>query len=185
MGVEIEEVEAQGADPITRFPEYVSLYKPKSNVPKDIDESKTPWQTPLLLDEITFDGLRLAWVPILKLRDLDLVDHEKFPPLATEQLMCHMIDTNMGMTALEPRKWLRGVEKVGLLNLLWVSHYNRTPMTILVINQLLCLVHDGCLWLEELITITDMFIHCITCLLYTCENLAMIFGGKGGELVLT
>jgi len=98
--------------------------------------------------------------------------------------MHHIIDTNTGMTALEPRKWLRGVEKVGLLNLLWVPHYNRTPVIVLVIKQLFCLVHDGCLWLEELISITDMLIHRITRLPYTGENPAMIFGGKGGELVL-
>ena len=89
------------------------------------------------------------------------------------------------MTALELRKWLRGVEKAGLLNRLWVPHYNCTLVMVLVIKLLLCLVHDGCLWLEESIPITNMLIHCITCLLYTSENLAMIFGGKGGELALT
>jgi len=37
--MEVEEVEDQGEDPITRFPEYVPLHKPHSKVPKDIDES--------------------------------------------------------------------------------------------------------------------------------------------------
>ena len=87
----------------------------------------------MLLDEITFDSLRLARVPILKLKDLELVDHEKFQHLVTEQLMHHIIDTNRGMTSLELWKWLRGVEKVGLLNLLWVPHYNFTHVTVLVI----------------------------------------------------
>ena len=63
---------------------------------------------------------------------------------------------------LEPHKWLRGVEKAGLLNLLWVPHYHCTPVTIFVIRQLLCLVHDGCLWLEESIPIIDYLIHRIT-----------------------
>jgi len=57
-------------------------------------------------------------VSILKLEDRDLADHEKFPHLATKQLVCRTIDTNMGMIALEPQKWLKGVDKVGLLNLL-------------------------------------------------------------------
>lgn len=57
-------------------------------------------------------------------------------------------------------------------------------MAVLVIKQLLCLVHDGCLRLEELIPIIDMLIHCIMRLSYTDENLAMIFGGKGGEQAL-
>lgn len=98
--------------------------------------------------------------------------------------MRHIIEIKMGMTELEPRKLLR-VEKVGLLNLLWVPHYNHTPMTVLVIKQLLCLVHNGCLWLEELIPITDMLIYCITRFLYTRKILSMIFGGNGGELALT
>jgi len=90
----------------------------------------------------------------------------------------------MRMTALERQMWLKGVEKAGLLNLLWVPHYNHTSVTILVIKQLLCLVHDGCLWLEELIPITDRLIHRITHLSYTAKNLAMIFGGKGGDQAL-
>jgi len=166
------------------LPKYVPLRKPKSKVPKDNDEIKTPLQTPLLLDEITFESPRLAWVLILKLEYWDLADHEKFSHLATEQLMHRIIDTTTMMIALEPQKWLRGVKKARLLNLLWVPHYNRTPVTVLVIKQLLCLVHDGHLWLEEPIPITNMLIHHITCLPYTSENPAMIFGGKGGELAL-
>ena len=98
--------------------------------------------------------------------------------------MCHIIDTNTKMNTLESQRWLRGVDKAGLLNLLWVSHYNHTPVTILVIKQLLCLVHDGCLWLEEPIPINDRLIHRITRLPYIGKNLAMIFGGKGGEQAL-
>jgi len=79
MGVKIEEVEAQGVDPITWLPEYVPPRKPKSKIPKDINESKNPMQTPLLPDEITFDGLQLAWVSIFKLEDWDMADHENFP----------------------------------------------------------------------------------------------------------
>lgn len=84
MGAEVEEVEIQGEDPITRIPEYVPPHKPKTKIPKDIDESKTPLQTPLLLDEIVFDGLRLTRVLLLKLEDWDLAGHEKFPHLGAE-----------------------------------------------------------------------------------------------------
>ena len=55
------------------------------------------------------------------IEDWDLADHENFTHLATEQLMRRIIDTTTGMTALEPRKWLKGVDKAILLNLLWVS----------------------------------------------------------------
>jgi len=69
VGVDVEEVETQGADPITRLSEHVPPQKPKTKVPKDIHEIKTPLQTPLLLDEISFDGPHLARVPLLKLED--------------------------------------------------------------------------------------------------------------------
>jgi len=134
LGAKVEEVEAQGADPITQLSKYVPPCKPKSKVPKDIDESKTPLQTPLLLDEIAFDGSCLARVLVLKLENWDLVYHEKFPHLAIEQLMHHIIDTNTRMIGLEPQRWLKGVEKAGLLNFLWVPHYNCTPVTVVVIK---------------------------------------------------
>ena len=76
----------------------------------------------------------MGQVPLLKLEDWDLADHEKFPHFVREQLMCHIIDTTTRMNALELQKWLKGVDKAGLLNLLWVSHYNRTPITVLVIK---------------------------------------------------
>jgi len=56
VGVDMEEVEAQGADPITRLPNYTHSCKGKTKVPNDIDERKVPLQTPLLLDEIVFEG---------------------------------------------------------------------------------------------------------------------------------
>lgn len=84
---------------------------------------------------------------MLKFEDWDPVGHEKFPQLATAQLMCQKKGAPTGIIELEPQKWMRGVEKVGLLNLLWVAHFHRAPMTIFFIRQLLCLVHDGCLWL--------------------------------------
>ena len=60
VGVEIEEVKAQGVDPITWLLEYVPPCKPKPKVSKDIDESKTPLQTPLMLDDIVFNISHLA-----------------------------------------------------------------------------------------------------------------------------
>lgn len=75
LGIDVEEVEAQRANPITRLLEYIPLHKGKTKAPKDIDESKVPLQTPLLPDEIIFEELHLGRVPLLKLEDWDLVDH--------------------------------------------------------------------------------------------------------------
>lgn len=53
-------VETQGADPLTRLPAYVPPLKCKAKVPKDIDERKSSLQTPLLPDDIIFEGAHLG-----------------------------------------------------------------------------------------------------------------------------
>ena len=57
-------------------------------------------------------------------------------------------------------------------------------MTIYVIRQLLCLVHDGCLWLEEPIPITDHLIHRITWLPCKGEDPANISEVKSDDLAI-
>ena len=63
-----------------------------------MDAAKSTLQTPLLPDEIRFDGLPLGRVPSIKFEDWDLADSDKFPQLAADKLL--------------PQKWLLGVEKV-------------------------------------------------------------------------
>ena len=63
-----------------------------------------------------------------------------------------------------------------------MPHYNRALVTIFVIRQLLCLVHDGFLWLEDPIPITDHLIHRITRLPCKGEHPANILEGKSDDL---
>lgn len=74
------------------------------------------------------------------------------------------------------------MEKARLLNLLWVLHFHHAPITIFIIKQLLCLVHDGYLWLEEPIPITANLIHCVFRLPYKGKDPATISKGKGSDL---
>lgn len=69
VGVETEDVEIEGSHPITKLPEYVPPRIGKNKVPKDIDESKVTLHTPLLLDQIVFEGTHLRHVPLVKLED--------------------------------------------------------------------------------------------------------------------
>ena len=119
----------------------------------------------------------------MELEDWDLADTEKFPHLAIKQLMHCVVHTTTRMTALELGKWLKGVEKAGLLNPLWVPHNNYTPITVLGIKQLLYLVHDGCLWLEEPIPITVGLIHRISLLPYKGRD-PMQIATRRSDLVL-
>lgn len=52
------------------------------------------------------------------------------------------------------------------------------------IRQLLCLVHDGCLWLEEPIPITDHLIHRITQLPCAREDPTNILEGKSDDMAI-
>jgi len=76
------------------------------------------------------------------------------------------------------------VEKAGLLHLLWIPHFHRTPITIFVIRQLLYLVHDGYLWLEEPIPIMEDLIHHISQLPCKGKDHATTTR-KGNDLALT
>ena len=58
------------------------------------------------------------------------------------------------------------------------------PITISVIRQLLCLVHDGYLWLEEPIPIIAELIHHIFRLPCKGKDPVTIVEGKGSDLVL-
>jgi len=140
-----------------KLPEYIPLQKGKAKVPKDLDADKSALQTPLLPDGILFEGLVQGHVPTMKFEYWDLMDGENFPYLQTKNLMKKSKEGFV--TTLELQKWMRGVEKVRLLHLLWIPHFHHAAIMILVIRQLLCLVHDGYPWLEEPIPITVELIH--------------------------
>jgi len=67
--VETKDIEIEGLDPISKLPEYIPLHGGKMKVPKNIDESKVTLHTPLLPDQIVFEGPCLGCVPLLKLED--------------------------------------------------------------------------------------------------------------------
>lgn len=112
------EEETLGVDPLTSLPTYVPAWKGKTRVPKDLDERKSSVKTPLLPDDIVFDGAHLGQVLVLKFEDQHLTNHEKFPHLATIQLMWLKKNKVARVVELELHKKLQGVEKAGLLNLL-------------------------------------------------------------------
>lgn len=60
IGVEVEDIEVEGSDPITKLSEYIPLHKGKIKVPKDIDKSKVTLHIPLLPDDVFFKGLHLG-----------------------------------------------------------------------------------------------------------------------------
>jgi len=108
----------------------------------------------------------------------DLADHERFAQFVTKNYMKQIYYKDSGVTMLEPIEWINGVDKSGLLNLLWVPHYHCSNITTTYIRQLLNLVHDGCLWLGTPIPIMDMLVHKITLLPHEGLNLARSLAEK-------
>lgn len=83
----VEEVDGEEIDPISRILEYNPPQKGKTKVTKDPDPGKFWVDTPLLLEQVTFEGPKFAYIPLLKMEDWDLADHEKFLHLATHKYM--------------------------------------------------------------------------------------------------
>ena len=81
------EEDIQPIHSVTKLLTYVPPRKGKTKVPMDLDETKSSLQTPLLLDDIVFEGTHLGRVPTMKFEDWDLTDHEKFPHHETRNLM--------------------------------------------------------------------------------------------------
>lgn len=130
----IEDIDIDKVDHILKLPEYIPSCQGKVKVLKDLDEGQFLLNTPLLPENITFQGSRLVCIPHLKLEYWDLGDIEWFPQLAIDTFVKQFFYKEFGVTMLELVEWIRGVNKAGLLNLLWVPHYHHTPISVIVIN---------------------------------------------------
>lgn len=121
-------------DPIQpmRQPKYMPPSKRTNEVPTNLDEFSIIITTPSLTKDVPVENSVVGHVATMKFDNCDLADRTKFPHLATDALMVHMVE---GMvTTLQPKEWLRKVDEVGLLCLLAISHFLRPPITMLVIK---------------------------------------------------
>lgn len=176
-----EDIDVEVLEPITKFSNHIPPYKGKAKVTKGPNFDKFVISTPLLPEQVPFEGLRLAWISLLKMDDWDLEDHEQFPYLMTTKYMKCIYYSDSCVTKLEMLEWIRGVDNSGFLNLLWVPHCHHTTINTTCVHQFLTLVNDGCLWLGGSIPITDMLIHIVMNLPHEGLNLAKEFCRKEGE----
>lgn len=86
----------------SKFPEYVPSWKGKAEVPKELEATKSAFQTPLLPDGISFEGSALGRVPTMKFEDCDLTNSENFPHLQMKSLMKQ--SKELPVTALKTHK---------------------------------------------------------------------------------
>lgn len=142
----VEEFDAEEGEPITWLSKYIPSRKGKTKVTKDPNSRKFTVSTPLLLEQVEFEGTILARIIVLKMEERDLVDHEGFPDLATRKYMTTIYYEETRVTWLEPMKWVRGVQQARFLHMLYVPHFHRSIIKTKYVCKLLTLVHDGCLW---------------------------------------
>lgn len=103
------DIDTEGVNPISKFIDYIPLCKGKEKVPKDLDAGQFLVNTPLLLENLTFEGMCLSWIPHFNLKDFDLADHERLANLSTNTYMKKVFYKESGVTVLEPVEWICGV----------------------------------------------------------------------------
>lgn len=94
-------IDVKGAEPITRLPKYVPLWKGKVKVMKVLDSENFTISMPLLPKQVPFEGPWFMCISLLKIEDCDLVDHARFAHLATEKYMSTVYYAKSGVTTLE------------------------------------------------------------------------------------
>ena len=116
----------------------------------------------LIQKPINTEGTLLEQISNLKYQDDNLLDPEKFPQFQDNQYMCRRIDPVTKVEVLAPQEWIEKLTPSGLLNLLRISHFARSPELNTVVKVLLSCMHDGYLWLDRKIDVNVNAIHRIT-----------------------
>lgn len=166
MNVGVEDINAEGAKPISHFPTYIPPRKLTAKLTKDPDSLKFKVFTPFFPEEVPIEDDLLARVPYLNMKYWDLSDLEKFPQLEPNKYLKMVYYDEAGITRLEPMKWAIDIECVGLFNMWYVPHFCGTIINTICVPHLLALVHDGCLWMVGPILIDEMLIQKFTALPY-------------------
>lgn len=54
--------------------------------------------TPLLLEKVVFEGALLGHIPVLKIEDWDLEDHDKLPQMVSNKYLAKIYYEETGVT---------------------------------------------------------------------------------------
>ena len=73
--------------------------------------------------------------------------------------MCRRTDLVTNVEVLSLQEWIENLTPSGLLNLLHIPHFTRSPELNAVVKVLLSCVHDGYLWLDHKIDVNVDVIH--------------------------
>ena len=105
-------------------------------------------------------------------------DPEKFPQFQPDQYLIRQIDPITQVKKIIPKDWISNLAPSGLLKLMKIPHFGRSPEVNAVVKLLLSCVHDGYLWLESKINLNIDLIHRITGLNKIGDDPSVHFIGK-------
>ena len=137
--------EAQIAEPINWLPPFVRLHRPLTRTPKNLDGLITYLQMSLTPGEVPVIGEPFGRLHEIKFDDHELANLEAFPELAPE-LYLDRVQEDDGLKIF-PMRWVHGIARSRLLNLLRMPHFGHYNITYRLARQFLTLIHDGCLWI--------------------------------------
>lgn len=151
-----------------------------STVPKVplVKNTKYPILLPPMFDDVIEEGDLLGHIPNLQYQDYNLQDTEKFPKFQVDKYLCKKPDLITLIETIVPRDQIEKLAPSGLLNLLKISHFGRSPKLNAVVKILLSCVHEGYLWLDRKIDLNLDVIHKITGLSKASSDPGAHFVGK-------
>lgn len=117
-------------------------------------------QMPLTPQKVPFKGDMFGKIPLVKFDDYDQANEETFLELALEYYLERVLYENV--VKVEPMPWAHELSNAGIFNFLRIPHFGRYLITNFCMCQLLALVHDGCLWIQNIIPIDAALIDQIT-----------------------
>lgn len=133
---------------------------------------------PPMSEDVIEEGALLGQIPNLKYQDYNLLDPKKFPHFQVDRYMCRRINLVTNIETLALQEWIENLAPLGLLNLLRIPRFARSPELNAVVKVLLSCVHDGYLWLDHKIDVHVDVIHRITGLSKVGVDLASHFVDK-------
>jgi len=137
---------------------YIPPMKPNAKPVTKSKDTKYGTFIPLFSESMRFTRETLGKILQLKFVDIDFNDKNQYTQFAPNKYLKQAYYPESGVTRLELQQWMAILAQLGLLNMLNVQHFSKSPRNTAYVRQLLMFVHDGCLWVGKRIPINPMLI---------------------------
>jgi hypothetical protein len=108
------------------------------------------------------DPQLLGHIEKLKYSDHDVEDETKYPELAPQVFIQTIVVNPLRGTVTTPHQWATGLDRIGILGLLKIPHFDRGQHAMACVKKILAVTHGGDVWLDKPIPITVELIAQIT-----------------------